>query len=570
VGTARPHARHVGTSCPHPDSNASWTDSIHTVRYHLTSGLITVLAWNSGHCDNDGPSSKNMLRHRWKILIGLFVVLISLTGIELATIGNGPKEEVEAYKKSLIAKGEKLEISELLPPPVPPGQNGANVIIEALNMATVEDYSNLVSPMRMIAPGKAIVCFEQPEIRDDDFTNSWSNALAVVEADRPMTELLKQAVNYPIFDFYLDYNGDGRDARYYEPLEWSVNRLSTEAMCDLHQGDPPSAVTNICVMLALINGERDDRQELFQISRIHLTWFAANANWALLQSSNVTDAELTILQREWERPEYIHSMENTLLMQRAWMDSEIAKVLASNDYFEKEMQPDDWSSVDWSDGLGEGFNDLLYNAKLACSVSMYRASWIYWDELHALKNRQLILEALRTVETNGVFNPAYNNMVKQLEASASDQPHDLLVKLDDEGLYHSLSTYSSDFNLVSLTMGAEATRRMAITAIALKRYRLKNGMYPSTLSDLVPQFISSVPQDPVDGKALRYQLTPEGDFLLYSIGENGKDDGGDGSDGRTMGRDYSSYWINPRSLDWVWPRPATAAEIKYFYAHPPR
>jgi hypothetical protein len=346
-----------------------------------------------------------MLCHRWKILIGIVVVLISLTGIELATIGHGPKEEVEAYKKSLIAKGEKLEISELLPPAVPRGQNGADVVIEALNMSTTEDYSNSVPAMRMIAPGKAIVCFEQSEICDWDFTNSWSNAMAVVENDRPMTELLKQAVNYPAFDFYLDYKEDGRDTRYYEPLEWSVNRLSTEAMCDLHQGDAASVVTNICVMLALINGEQDERQELFQSLRIHMTWFAANASWALLQSSNVNDAELAILQSGWERPEYIRAVENTLLMQRAWMESEIAKAPASNDYFEKEMQPDDWQSVDWSDGLGEGFNDLLHNAKLACSVSMYRSSWIYWDELQALKNRQLFWKRFEQWKRMGSLTP---------------------------------------------------------------------------------------------------------------------------------------------------------------------
>ena len=158
---------------------------------------------NAGHIDTGWPSSKNMLRHRWKILIGIVLVFAVWTGIELATIGNGPKKEVEAYKKSLIAKGEKLEISELLPPPVPPEQNGADVLREAFNMLTTDGYeeSNLVPAMRMIAPGTAIVCFEQPEIRDTFYTNSWSNAMAVVEDDRPMVELLKQAMNYPAIDF---------------------------------------------------------------------------------------------------------------------------------------------------------------------------------------------------------------------------------------------------------------------------------------------------------------------------------------------------------------------------------
>ena len=235
-----------------------------------------------------------MLRHRWKILIGIVVVLISLTAVELATIGTGPKEEVEAYKKSLIAKGEKLEISQLLPLPIPPEQNGADIVIEALNMLTSADYeeSNSVPAMQMVAPGKAIVCFEQPEIRSENFTNSWSNAIAVVADDRPMTELLKQAVNYQAFDFYLNYKGDDvEEGRYFRPLVWSANRLSTGAMCDLYRGDAASAAKNICGILALVNGEKDMRRELFQQGRIRTTSVAANASWALLQSCHVNAIE---------------------------------------------------------------------------------------------------------------------------------------------------------------------------------------------------------------------------------------------------------------------------------------
>lgn len=175
---------------------------------------------------------------------------------------------------------------------------------------------------------------------------------------------------------------------------------------------------------------------------------------------------------------------------------------------------------------------------------------------------------LRTVETNGVFNPSYNNMVKKLEARAADEPNDWLVKWDDSGLHHSLSIESRGTVLIRLTMGAEAARRMAITAIALKRYQLKHGKYPSTLSDLVPEFVSSVPRDPVDGKPLRYRLIPDGNFLLYSIGENGKDDGGDGSSSNTIGPGFPDRWNARDALDWVWPQPAAAAEIQYFYAHP--
>lgn len=516
-----------------------------------------------------------MLRLRWKILIGLALVFVVFAGIQVATIGDGPRKEVEAYKKSLIARGEKLDISELVPPPAPPEQNGAEIARAAFSMLTSDDYeeSNLVPAMRMIAPGKAIVCFEQPDVRnayyDEPYTNSWSNVMVVVNDDRPMTELLKQAVDYPAIEFYLDYKGDGMtQAANYRPMVWSANRLSTEAVCDLRRGDAASAATNICAILALVDGTENERHELFQAGRIHMTSVAANANWALLQSSNVNDAELAVLQKEWERPEFIRAMENTLSVRRAWLESELARMLASNNYFNKQMGWVNVQSVDWSAGLREGLGELADKAKLVCSKSMYRASWVYWDELQMLKDDQIVLEMLRTVATNGVFNPSYNEMEKQLEVSRAKEPDGWLVNWDDSGLHESLSFSSSDPTLISLAMGAEATRRLAIAAIALKRYQLKYGKYPLALSDLMPQFVSSVPRDPVDGKPLRYRLMANGTFLLYSIGDDGKDDGGDGTL-KLTGHNLPDRWNSLKALDWVWPQPATPDEIEYFYAHPP-
>jgi hypothetical protein len=109
----------------------------------------------------------------------------------------------------------------------------------------------------------------------------------------------------------------------------------------------------------------------------------------------------------------------------------------------------------------------------------------------------------------------------------------------------------------------EAARRLTVTAIALKRYHLKNGKYPSQLAELTPEFVAAVPKDPVDGKPLRYQRNPDGTFLLYSIGEDGVNNGGNPMP--ASGNSLSFSWQQGR--DWVWPQPATAAEIKLWRDH---
>ena len=509
-----------------------------------------------------------MIRHRWKILIGVALVFVLLTGIELSTIGNGPKKEVEAYKKSLIAKGEKLEISELIPPPIPPEQNGADIVKQALGMLTPEDRedSNSIPAMQLVGPGKAIICFEQPDVRGRRFTNSWANELAVVAGDRPMTELLRQAIKYPALDFHVDYEAMYEEARVMNstPLHGAVDRLSAEAMCDLHRGDTASAATNICAILCLINGLQNQRFMILQWMRSFTLSTAANTTWELLQSGSLSDSELAVLQDNWERLEFIHATENAISMQRAMDESEILKMRTSDEYFNKRTSFVTPFDVRWSWGLQYGFNDIRDNARLIVSKSMYHSSWIYSDELRMLRDDQITLEMIRVVETNGFFYPAASNMTSQLKAWA-DEPDDWLVKLDDWDLHRLFSMRTGHGGLGNQIMDSEARRRIVVTAIALKRYELKHGKYPTMLSDLAPAFISSVPLDPVDGKPLRYRLAG-GNFLLYSVGENGKDDGGNASSKSKWG--YNPWdWIASDSLDWVWPQPATAAEIQYFYTH---
>jgi hypothetical protein len=77
----------------------------------------------------------------------------------------------------------------------------------------------------------------------------------------------------------------------------------------------------------------------------------------------------------------------------------------------------------------------------------------------------------------------------------------------------------------TLDLRAIAHLRTAQVAIAIQRYRLTTGKLPDTLSDLLPAYLDSVPEDPFDGKHIRYQKLDLG-FVAYSIGENERDDGG--------------------------------------------
>ena len=80
----------------------------------------------------------------------------------------------------------------------------------------------------------------------------------------------------------------------------------------------------------------------------------------------------------------------------------------------------------------------------------------------------------------------------------------------------------------------------------LAAYRAEHGKYPTQLSDLTPKYLAEVPLDPFSGKPLTYKPQPSG-YVLYSVGVNGKDDGGLSYDDRpTMGdieKDYDDLVV---------------------------
>jgi len=68
----------------------------------------------------------------------------------------------------------------------------------------------------------------------------------------------------------------------------------------------------------------------------------------------------------------------------------------------------------------------------------------------------------------------------------------------------------------------QATR----TIFALRAYQLTHGNLPSDLSALVPEFLDAMPIDDFDGQPLRYSPDRK---IVYSVGQNLKDDGGNDS-----------------------------------------
>jgi hypothetical protein len=86
---------------------------------------------------------------------------------------------------------------------------------------------------------------------------------------------------------------------------------------------------------------------------------------------------------------------------------------------------------------------------------------------------------------------------------------------------------------------------LSAIACALARYRLAHGQLPDSLDNLCPGFIEKLPRDIINGAPLRYRVLSDGRYLLYSIGWNEKDDGGQNQPSKKGEAEQAEG-------DWVW------------------
>jgi hypothetical protein len=517
------------------------------------------------------------MKRRWKILSAVGVFFALVVASLFVTLQMQPRNAVEAYKKLLRDQGERLEIKEVLPPHLPAESNGVALVQSAFSFLAAgngEDR-NLPLAMRMVAPGRALVGWARPNLvypGSYGYTNTWEHARQAADANRPVFDRLQQAAGYPALDFQIDYSlGPETLLPHLAPLKRCTQRLSAAAMCDLHDGNAAAAATNICTLLALFRNAHGERLVISQLVRIAMASIAASATWELLQATNLADKDLAALQNGWAQQEFMHAEENALLMERASIENTIRKMRASGGASRLYFGMMSSAAAGGSRGSGGWLNDLK-NAWTAMreegAMFMWRKCWSYADELRALQGQQVILETVRTVETNRFFYPHYTYMKSRLDAlGITNEPAATWLTGPDPGVFS--QSIAGLERTTQKTMAAEVCRQVAITAIGLKRFALKHGKLPGNLTELTPEFLPGIPIDPVDDQPLRYRPNPDGTFLLYSIGANGLDDGGDPAHVAAGGSPSSSlYWLDLNARDWVWPQPATPAEVQNYFDHP--
>jgi hypothetical protein len=459
------------------------------------------------------------------------------------------------YIAELKAQGEPMELTQVLPTSVPPEQNGVPFI---QNLLTNLGHRNILTTnpppaMYVVAPGRGLVGWRQADIRTSGGTNKWEDLGRELTAAKSTLAGFQNLTNHPVLDFQLDYQqGLTLELPHLLPLRRAAELLKASTLYNLHQGNVTAACADVRTLLALVQGQSEELFIISQSDRMNTVRDGTAATWEILQTPNISETDLERLQQAWQSLEFIKPLEQAYLMERAVTPPSLDRY---------RRQPDElWRRIIGLKPLGKL---LFYN--------QWRWFWSYADEKHALQSSQVLIEATRLTETNRSFQSAHGFTTTNFVRLGFEKPGDgdfsprididvfAMRSLFSEGAHHS-------FRFLKKAFAAETAREVAITAIAIRRYQLRHHQLPGTLQDLIPILLKAAPLDWMDGQPLRYRPNADGTYLLYSVGENGKDDDGDPSPEKPAqnGDGSNGSWQNPLALDWVWPQPATPEEIQTF------
>ena len=168
--------------------------------------------------------------------------------------------------------------------------------------------------------------------------------------------------------------------------------------------------------------------------------------------------------------------------------------------------------------------------KRSILIKLFPRGWVYQNLAAGTKLRPNAIASLDP-DSQTVFPDKIAAYQKQADAlGAHWSPYTFAV-----------IRWAPNFSKACQTTARNQTKiNQALIACALERYHLAHGEYPETLDALIPQFIATIPHDVIGGQPPHYRRAADGTFLLYSIGWNGRDNGGVRGKSATDG-------------DWVWP-----------------
>ena len=480
---------------------------------------------------------------KFYLLVAAFLLCAVLMGIFSA--GRG-KSSVEKWKEEMRAKGERFTIAELVPQRSGPATNRLEELLRlSRGLSALGNSVNALEQMRYLSNGVAIAVWAGTNLggtigigagRRGGIPSSfaayeWDSLAADLSAAEGTLFELHGFLRTPDRDTGWNYDPKTPMPRCFVEKRTIAQWLAAANTHHLHAHELNQAVTNLHAQFDLTAWHSEDFSLVGQMIRVALGGLALHTTWATLQHPGLTDAQLAALQARLQTNVLLPGVLRSFEVERADMDQVFLSIRSGGETLKSAFGS---GATGWG-RVGEQAGAMGWRIFLSEA-----------DELFYLRNMQGQIDGLRLLLQQRDWSGVQTNLAAvRAELLIFDTWRGNLL------LVSSMAIPNLSKAMLN-SVRHEARRELTLAAVALERHRRRHGHHPDTLSQLVPEFLPAMPVDWMDGKPLRYRLNPDGTYTLWSVGEDFKDDGGDGTEAKppTVGS-QPDIW---NGRDALWPR----------------
>ncbi len=423
------------------------------------------------------------VRRRWPR-----VALILMLVIVLAFIGWRVTLRVLISREldSVRAKGEPVTFSDLNEwyPDVPATENAANLYVQAFDLITRRDR------------GKPVIPIVEAPIPSGDLSGETEGVFQTyLVGNEKIFQLLKKGGGLKRCRYRLP-DEITKPAPYLPKVGQATRLLAFQAWWCARQGDSSRSAGAIVDALRLANSLRDAPLSSFQLARNGSLDTSITTLLRILQERPFQEADYASIQEVLADSDRVIDCARTLAGDRS----------AIHEYFlhYARMPRMEFRLI----LAGEGA-ELMESPSL---FGLYKSSGLYdRDQLHYLRVAAKLID--------GCGSPW---------AERRDQYEKLFWEIGSKRPALILTARSLSFSEIYARKAvATATQvRLARIAISVERFRAEHGQLPEALQDCTNAHNSQVPLDPFCDQPFRYKRLKAG-YLIYSLGPDGGDDGGD-------------------------------------------
>lgn len=473
-----------------------------------------------------------MKKRRFFVLAFALPALAALIGLGYRLFG---EYALQSYVGQLRSKGEQVSLSELAIT-LSPCARDSSVLLSNIVSRLGPPPANLtnLNLMRFVSLGRACLAARRPEppwaSSCQSSTCAWTSLnSALAQAAEPLAEL-RAAMKQPA------PNGGPRTNLLLQPtisaaaVESAAVWLASAGLADLREHRTAAALADVHALASLANLHREECTLYNEMIRDAVAEAGLDLTWEALQSGEWDDDQLLALQQKWQGVDLLDGLERGFKGERLRGFETLKQWLA-----QKEPQPEMPSFTRWS---MRTLSEILVKHVWLETVAPndLRFGLGYW---------QGKLDLVRDLKANRSLRQVLAPWEKQ-DTDLDKRNHPPLRYLFPV----SLATIPNPKRALLQTLHVETERRLALTALALQRYKRANGRPPASLDALVPDFLPRPLLDCMSGRPLGYQANSDRTFTLYSAGNDGVDNGGDSSP--TLPGGKLGLWDG---RDAVWPLP---------------